>query len=291
MKDYVIDRSEFNPSSDWSISNALHMMKLSYAVYAGTTDNVGSHEDWPMTEGLILDAGYKFQKIEKRKGIHEPNAMVCSDENSVFLIFRGTEPTAWNQWATDAQTFRIPFGDGEVHKGFLSAVELIWPEIMSHLQEADPDRKKRLFVGGHSLGAGMSQVASAKLALPENDRSPEAVYNFGCPRALDSVGARIYNDQLGSRTYRVVNNNDIVCRVPLKVMGFSHVGRLKYLTSDGKLRDKLSWVQRIKERWQGKRISGWAKFKPTDTLTDLFPDELKDHLPEEYTKSLESIRD
>ena len=120
MKDYVIDRSEFNPSSDWSISNALHMMKLSYAVYAGTTDNVGSHEDWPMTEGLILDAGYKFQKIEKRKGIHEPNAMVCSDdENSVFLIFRGTEPTAWNQWATDAQTFRIPFGDGEVHKGFL----------------------------------------------------------------------------------------------------------------------------------------------------------------------------
>jgi triacylglycerol lipase len=291
LENYKIDRSEFIPSSDWSISNALHMMKLSYAVYAGTTDNVGSQEDWSVTEGLILDAGYKFQKIEKRKGIHEPNAMVCSDENSVFLIFRGTEPTAWNQWATDAQTFRIPFGDGEVHKGFLSAVELIWPEIISHLQEADPDRKKRLFVGGHSLGAGMSQVASAKLASPENDRSPEAVYNFGCPRALDSVGARIYNDQLGSRTYRVVNNNDIVCRVPLKIMGFSHVGQLKYLTSDGKLRDKLSWVQRMKERWRGKRISGWAKFKPTDTLTDLFPDELKDHLPEEYTKSLESIRD
>jgi triacylglycerol lipase len=291
LENYKIDRSEFIPSNDWSISNALHMMKLSYAVYAGTTDNVGSQEDWSVTEGLILDAGYKFQKIEKRKGIHEPNAMVCSDENSVFLIFRGTEPTAWNQWATDAQTFRIPFGDGEVHKGFLSAVELIWPEIISHLQEADPDRKKRLFVGGHSLGAGMSQVASAKLASPENDRSPEAVYNFGCPRALDSVGARIYNDQLGSRTYRVVNNNDIVCRVPLKVMGFSHVGQLKYLTSDGKLRDKLSWVQRMKERWRGKRISGWAKFKPTDTLTDLFPDELKDHLPEEYTKSLESIRD
>lgn len=291
MKDYEIDRSRFNPSSDWSISNALHMMKLSYAVYAGTTDNVGSQEDWSITERLVLGAGYKFQKIEKRKGIYEPNAMVCSDENSVFLIFRGTEPTAWNQWVTDAQTRRTPFVIGTVHRGFLSAVDLIWPEIMSHLQEADPDRKKRLFVGGHSLGAGMSQVASARLASPENDRCPEAVYNFGCPRALDSVGARLYNEQLGSRTYRVVNNNDIVCRIPLKVMGFSHVGQLKYLTSDGKLRDKLSLLQRMKEWWLGKKISGWDKFKPTDRLTDHLPDELADHLPEEYMKSLESIRD
>ncbi len=281
MKNYVIDRNEFVPSSDWSSSNALHMMKLSYAVYAGTTDNVGLPEDWSITERLVLGAGYKFQIIEKRKGIYEPNAMVCSDENSVFLIFRGTEPAAWNQWATDAQTFRTPFGDGEVHTGFLSAVDLIWPEIMSHLQEADPDRKKRLFVGGHSLGAGMSQVACAKLASPENDRSPEAVYNFGCPRALDSVGARNYNDQLGSRTYRVVNNNDIVCRVPLKVMGFSHVGQLKYLTSDGRLLDKLSRAQLMKEWWLGK-TRGWNKFKSLDFATD--------HLPHHYTKSLESIR-
>jgi hypothetical protein len=127
LKKYVIDRNEFVPSSDWSSSNALHMMKLSYAVYAGTTDNVGLPEDWSVTERLVLGAGYKLQIIEKRKGIYEPNAMVCSDENCVFLIFRGTEPTAWNQWATDAQTFRTPFGDGEVHTGFLSTVDLIWP--------------------------------------------------------------------------------------------------------------------------------------------------------------------
>ena len=38
MSHYVINRNEFVPSSHWSVTNALHMMKLSYAVYAGTTD-------------------------------------------------------------------------------------------------------------------------------------------------------------------------------------------------------------------------------------------------------------
>ena len=50
MKDYKIDKSEFSPSSMWSASNALHLMKLSYAVYAGTTDNIGASENWAITE-------------------------------------------------------------------------------------------------------------------------------------------------------------------------------------------------------------------------------------------------
>lgn len=181
MKDYVITRNEFVATSNWRISNALHMMKLSYAVYAGTTDNVGSREDWSITERLVRDAGYDIHKIEAKQGLYEPNAMICWDEENVFLIFRGTEPTAWNQWATDALAKRIPFCIGKAHRGFLSAVEVIWPEIVSRLQQVDPDKRKLLFVGGHSLGAGMSQVASAKLAFTEENRPPAAVYNFGCP--------------------------------------------------------------------------------------------------------------
>ncbi len=282
MKNLVIDRNEFVASSDWSISNALHMMKLSYAVYAGTTDNVGRKEDWAITENLVRGAGYDIYKIEARKGIYEPNAMVCTDENNVFLIFRGTEPTAWKQWATDADTVKTPFCIGKAHRGFLSAVDLIWPEIVSRLQNADPDRHKPLFVGGHSLGAGMSQVASAKLAFEEMNLLPEAVYNFGCPRALNFDGADLYNERLYSRTYRVVNNNDVVCNIPLKTMGFSHVGQLKYLTSDGKLLDEPSAVQIKKEGVLG-GIRALVDLNPVDFATD--------HLPHHYTKRLGALRD
>ncbi len=281
MKNLLIDRNEFVPSHDWSISNALHMMKLSYAVYAGTTDNVGQEEDWSITENLVRNAGYDMHKIEARKGIYEPNAMVCMGENRVFLVFRGTEPTAWNQWATDANTVRTPFCIGEVHRGFSAAVDLIWPEILSSLKKADPDREKPLFVGGHSLGAGMSQVASAKLAFEESNIHPAAVYLFGCPRALNSDGAALYNEQLGSRTFRIVNNNDVVCTIPLKTMGFSHIGQMKYLTSDGRLLESPSSAQVKREGLLGV-ARGLADFNPVDFATD--------HLPHHYTKRLLALR-
>lgn len=282
MPNYLINRNEFVATGSWSISNALHMMKLSYAVYAGTTDNVGSTEDWSITERLVSGAGYDMHKIEATEGIYEPNAMVCWDEENVFLIFRGTEPTAWNQWATDALATRIPFCIGKAHRGFSSAVDVIWPEIVSRLQQIDPDKHKLLFVGGHSLGAGMSQVASAKLAFTEENRPPAAVYNFGCPRALNIAGARTYNERLGLKTFRVVNNNDLVCNIPLKQMGFSHVGQLKYLTSNGRVLEKPSHTRIAREALLG-GIAALANLNPIDFVTD--------HLPHHYTERLSDIRD
>ncbi len=279
MKNYVIDRNKFNPSSNWSASNALHMMKLSYAVYAGTTDNIGASEDWSITEKLVEGAGYQMQKFEKRDGIYEPNAMVCWDDNTVFLIFRGTEPLSWNQWTTDVNLFRKPFCIGEVHQGFANSVELIWPEIMECLREVYIGKANLLFVGGHSLGAGMSQVGASKLEFEET-LHPAAVYNFGCPRAFNFDGANLYNQRLGSRTFRVVNNNDIVCNIPLELMGFSHVGQFKYLTADGNLRDDpSSWWLLLDGTWGN--IKAWADLNPADIITD--------HLPQNYTESLRKL--
>jgi len=54
MKNHTINKSDFTPSSLFSVSNAYHMMKLSYAVYAGTTDDIGAEEDWSITEKMTL---------------------------------------------------------------------------------------------------------------------------------------------------------------------------------------------------------------------------------------------
>ena len=298
MSNYVINKSEFVPSGSWSVSNALHMMKLSYAVYAGTTDIEKGlpKEDWGITERLVSEAGYTFQKIEGRRGINEPNAMVCSDENNVFLIFRGTEPASWRQWATDANTFKVPFSVGQAsigkaHNGFLSQVDLIWEKIVASLKEVGRDnRLRKLFVGGHSLGAGMSQIACAKLWFEDESLHPTAVYNFGCPRALNPDSADFYKERFASRTFRVVNNNDIVCKIPLKkktfsfagghsiIAGFSHVGQPKYITADGKLLDRIPGSKGFR-----------AKLKRLASLDKL--DFATDHLPDHYIESLSALRD
>ncbi len=277
MENEVIDRSRFNGAdSRFSVSNALHCMELSYLSYAGTTDNVGASEDWSITEKGLEKAGYQMRKFENKSSIYEPNAVICWDDDNVFLIFRGTEPTSWNQWATDLNLIRKSFCIGEIHRGFANSVELIWSEIMQCLNEVYIGKPNRLFVTGHSLGAGMSQVATTKLEFEEN-LHPTAVYNFGCPRAFNFEGADIYNRRLGTRTYRVVNGNDIVCDIPLELMGFSHVGQFKYLSTDGELwEDPSYWWLLLDGVWGG--VSAIAELNLVDAVTD--------HLPPNYVSQL-----
>ena len=318
MSNYVINKNEFDPSSNWSVSNALHMMKLSYAVYAGTTDIEKGlpKEDWGITERLVSEAGYTFQKIEDRRGLNESNAMVCSDENNVFLIFRGTEPRSWRQWATDANTLKVPFSVGQAsigkaHNGFLSQVDLIWEKIVASLKEVGRDnRPRQLFVGGHSLGAGMSQIACAKLWFEDESLHPTAVYNFGCPRALNPAGAGFYKERFGSRTYRVVNNKDIVCKIPLEekklsfvgghsiIWGFKHVGQPKFLTADGRLLDGDSSARGFRERLASLDKLDFTTDHLLDFATDHLPDDYihlldfaTDHLPDDYIERLRALRD
>lgn len=280
MKDRSIDRSQFDgTTSRYTDSNSLHMIKLSYAVYAGTVDTIGAEEDWSITEKLVKDASYQMERFENREGSYEPNAMIVWDDDNVFLVFRGTEPTSWNQWATDAKILREPFCVGKIHRGFRNSVELIWPDIMACLNDVYLAKKRRLFVTGHSLGAGMSQVGASKLEFEEG-LHPTAIYNFGSPRALNFKGADLYNQRLGSRTYRVVNNNDVVCNLPLEGMGYSHVGQFKYISADGKLHDDPSY-------WWLLLDGVWGRVEALSDLNIL--DGTTDHLPQSYTEKLEIL--
>jgi triacylglycerol lipase len=51
-------------------------------------------------------------------------------------------------------------------------------------------------------------------------------------------------------TYRWVNNNDIVTRVPPAWLGYRHKGQEVYLNAHGKIRRLTHW-QRMKDRWRG----------------------------------------
>ncbi len=277
MTDGYIGRNEFVPAAAWSLSNALHMMKLSWAVYAGTADDIGAPADWSITERLVGEAGYSLARIEARRGIYEPNAMVCADDASVFLVFRGTEPASWKQWITDANLRWMPCDIGRVHRGFARAVDLVWDTILEQLRLADPTGDKALFVAGHSLGAGMSQVAASRLALAADAPTPTAIYHFGCPRAFDVQGAGRYAELLGPVTYRVVNNNDIVCDIPPPELGFRHVGDQKYLTADGLLLDSPSPAVKRREGLLG-GLDGLLNANLADAISD--------HMPAQYARSL-----
>jgi len=58
------------------------------------------------------------------------------------------------------------------------------------------------------------------------------------------------NDNI--KHYRFVNNNDVVTKVPLWLMGYKHHGDLTYINFYGNIRKLTTW-QMIKDKWRGWR--------------------------------------
>jgi triacylglycerol lipase len=87
---------------------------------------------------------------------------------------------------------------------------------------------------------------ASRCHLYEGIAPVEELYTYGSPR----VGWRGYCNSLGVTHHRWVNNNDIVTRVPLKIMGYVHDGEEHYINAYGKLRQPTGW-QRVKDRFRG----------------------------------------
>ena len=92
----------------------------------------------------------------------------------------------------------------------------------------------------------MATVMASRCHLYKDINPVEELYTYGSPR----VGWKKYCNSLGVTHHRWVNNNDIVTRVPLAVMGYKHHGQEHYMNAYGKYRKLTTW-QRIKDRWRG----------------------------------------
>src|SRR5262249_38418009 len=106
------------------------------------------------------------------------------------------------------------------HEGFYEALKAVWPALSPKLQGAG---NRAVWITGHSLGGALAQLCAAQtqfvLQVPV-----QGVYTFGQPRVGDEDFARTIHGRLGSQIFRVINDRDLVPRVPLFAMGFRHYG-------------------------------------------------------------------
>lgn len=189
-------------------------------------------------------------------------------KHDTVLVFRGTEPTEWNDIRADANALTaLSETVGRVHRGFKTEADDIWPYIEKELKS----NELPLWFCGHSLGGAMAKICAGRCLVSAIRSEPEELYTFGSPR----VGNKEYVRSVDLTHYRWVNNNDIVTRVPPVLLGYRHSGHELYINNVGIVQEVSGW-RRVKDRLAG-FLGGLVRFR-IDQLSDHSTVDYIDHI-------------
>jgi len=191
-------------------------------------------------------------------------AFLFANDHDSVLVFRGTEPSDWNDIKADLNVASILAETvGHVHRGFKKEADDIWGDLEQILLA----NEKTLWMAGHSLGAAIATICAARCKLGRFQTQPIELYTFGSPR----VGDHVFVNHTEVKHYRWVNNNDLVTRTPPTWLRYSHTGQEIYLGAEGRIEYISSWT-RTKDLWRGfLRGLSLGRFDP-----------FSDHLMENY---------
>lgn len=183
--------------------------------------------------GTLSQVGYtKIRKLDR-------GAMqgICfTDTEFAYLVFRGTNSLI----DADYDITAVPFFWPLRHYGFEASWRYLRPLVIAWLDELDLQNLS-LVVTGHSLGGALAQLAAFDLAQVQHRISN--VITFGAPKAFflcsarryDETAANIADSTLGKLTFCIVNQRDLIARVPPKWWGYRDVGRGILIDRDDKL--------------------------------------------------------
>ncbi|MEB3291673.1 MAG: lipase family protein [Synechococcales bacterium] len=127
---------------------------------------------------------------------------------------------------------RDRIAQSRVHQGFWNALQSVWSEIRTALATVR-DRQQPLYITGHSLGGALAILAAAQFA--QAGEPIQAVYTYGAPRVGNRSFQQQFNAQLQDRTFRLVNDADIVPRLPAVTLGYIHTGQVFHFNAIGTL--------------------------------------------------------
>jgi hypothetical protein len=214
-----------------------------------------SYESLPDVESIAAELGYsKVVPFEDRST--STTGFVFVHKDFLTVAFAGTEDMV--DWKTDLDLVhkRTLFSLG-VHKGFLraymgegkSAVGVRQSVLDAVTKEGYP--AKKVFVTGHSLGAGLSTLFSMNLAVREESvdigvdvpatcdglkglsQNVAGVVNFASSRVGGHEFSQCYNKLLGEKTWRVIYDKDFLPYMPDRKF-YKHVGKRVFITKDAK---------------------------------------------------------
>jgi triacylglycerol lipase len=231
----------FDPhATTFSLSNAQLLGQAAAIAYRSESEC----RAWARASGLDADSLDFFDH-------RDTQGFVVENSDVTVVAFRGTQPGRAMDWFVDLNAIQRPWDHrvGRVHGGFYDALKAIWGAVLPDARRVLPERlrtrgQRTVWMTGHSLGGALAELCAAQAALVEGI-PVQGVYTFGQPRVGTSEFARTMHDTFGARIYRIVNDRDIVPRVPLFSMHYCHYGNLRFFDQAGVGSDTESAVETL----------------------------------------------
>jgi triacylglycerol lipase len=256
----------------YSKINAWWLAELCRLVYKQAADE-GHVSQGPPRQEVLHGVGLEEVEFFNTKGTQCYIVKTADSAVEPFaaLVFRGS--TELLDWLTNFTAIPVSWsGQGLVHLGFRNGLNQVWDAVNQALAPLTCP----IFYAGHSLGAALATLAAAR-------KPPRALYTFGSPR----VGDDDFKASLsGQKSYRVVNNRDVVTTVP-PPLPFRHVPELHYITHEDDMlvdpSDETVALDRLKRDRLPIFSHDWHKL-----FTDA-PEPFADHAPVNYVAHLERL--
>lgn len=173
----VISLSDEVPPADYKVDfdkeEALVFAYLSKLAY----------EDYSVVQQQLPTYGFKAEmEINKGSLTAKTVGFIASNDTSVVVAFRGTVVTSYRNILTDAWFKQSPIFPGspiQAHSGFVSALELVYSDVVTFLKMHLSGKK--LYITGHSLGGVLASLLGYRLVKEGVCNSSPIQYVYGCP--------------------------------------------------------------------------------------------------------------
>jgi triacylglycerol lipase len=286
--------TSFNANAKtFSAANALLMAQACEVAY----------KTEPEAQALMQQLGLpRFRWIDVHGALEDTKAFAAANDQFCILAFQGTADV--RQWMTDLHATPVRYAwifqgapqIGEIHAGFGHALADAWPTIVAAINEVSPqasamdnesvDAKRTLWITGHSLGGALAVLAGTAFStLPGGSIRPvSGIYTFGQPRVGLHNFCQNYDSVGKGLTYRLVNNRDLVPRVPFQGWDYADLGEVIHFDGDGT--PKLQ-----SDQWKALLSRTVESFKEAIEIFVNFKMDIGDHSMANYRTLVEGHQD
>jgi hypothetical protein len=189
-----------------------------------------------LTSKLFTNPQYSFVHKSFPNG-YDPEAMVISTPQSVYVVFRGTDRVAsnqvetfmydWGEWLMsdfDARHLTTPELTGKVLAGMWLSLEYEnFKESLYQKIQQSGGATKKVWITGHSLGSGQAQLFA--MYMSKKGITPQGVYLYASPHAgTQEFVTALENILPGGRLQRFDFITDPVTMLAPYALGYRRAG-------------------------------------------------------------------